>query len=94
MDGRLDDWQLFYIVYNIKNNLKNKLQYNIRMSKKYKYFLKQGEDIFEFKNRCDLSQYIINIYNQKITNNMLDNYFLNRLKNVPEFFNNINRIRI
>ena len=64
------------------------------MSKKYKYFLKCGDNKIEFPTRHTLVYYIQNNLNNNFTNNMLDNYFLNRLRTIPEFYNNINRIRI
>jgi len=64
------------------------------MSKKYKYFLKCGDDKYEFPNRQMLVSYIQSNLNNNFTQNQLDNYFLNRLRTIPEFFNNINRIRI
>jgi len=64
------------------------------MSKKYKYFLKSGDNKYEFPNRQMLVSYIQSNLNNNFTQNQLDNYFLNRLRTVKEFFNNINRIRI
>jgi hypothetical protein len=64
------------------------------MSKRYKYFLKSGDIKYEFPNRQMLVSYIKSNLNNNFTQNQLDNYFLNRLRSVPEFFNNINRIRI
>ncbi len=64
------------------------------MCRKYKYFLKDGDNKYEFANRQKLVSYIQNNLNNNFTQNQLDNYFLNRLRSVPEFFNNINRIRI
>ena len=64
------------------------------MSKKYKYFLKSGDNKYEFPNRQMLVSYIQSNLNNHFTRNQLDNYILNRLRTIPEFFNNINRIRI
>jgi hypothetical protein len=64
------------------------------MCRKYKYFLKTETHKIEFPTRQTLVLYIQNNLNNKFTNNMLDNYFFNRLQNIPEIFNNINRIRI
>ncbi len=53
-----------------------------------------GDNKYEFPNRQKLVSYIQSNLNNNFTQNQLDNYFLNRLRTVPEFFNNINRIRI